>query len=210
MIYNIPVTQAIIIELGLFLISLTTALFLAHKIKTTQYLKKYTQTVIMSFAVLTFFMTGSLILIGNTASIIYKAKIYGMWQDLSNPKWTLNEIQKQTELSHVQSQLPKDENAFYGSIIMYYKFGCPDCGAIKKEWDAQTPDDPNIYWVSTRSEEGKKLIQKYTANEVPSGIYVHKNGTYTVHILYKKDRDGKPVFNQGEFDALMNEYRLCL
>lgn len=62
-------------------------------------------------------------------------------------------------------------------LIVYYKFGCPDCKVIYKEMKQLQEEHGNIYFVSTRSEQGKKLLKQYPVEEVPFGVYVFEDNS---------------------------------
>ena len=67
-----------------------------------------------------------------------------------------------------------DETSLQGAILLYYKPGCPDCTAI---WDELTnavaeADKPDVYFINTKSPTGRKLLERYPVEDVPSGVYV--------------------------------------
>lgn len=108
--------------------------------------------------------------------------------------------------SPVESTLP--ETLEPGAIIIYYRFDCPDCHAIYEDLMRATENVDNIYFVSSRSEQGKALIELYPVNEVPSGIYLRTytyNGAieFTRKILYYTDANGNVVFDQANFNRLL-------
>lgn len=100
---------------------------------------------------------------------------------------TTDKMWYRIENSPVESKLPDD---FYddptGCLIIYYKFGCPDCEAMHQQLTDLTADMKNIYWISTRSEQGQTLLEKYPVSEVPSAVYIKHDGTPLTYILYRR------------------------
>ena len=94
-----------------------------------------------------------------------------------------------------------------GKILLFYKFGCKDCETIYDELQESTKD-ADVLWVSTRSEEGKKLVEAYGIVEVPTGIYIRNNAyndalPYTKKLLYKVDEDGNSQYDKTAVDRLI-------
>ena len=86
-----------------------------------------------------------------------------------------------------------------GVIFIYYKFGCEDCEAVYHELkQAFEKANVNVYWVSTQTENGKKLLDSYPVEEVPTGIYVRKQN-YNDALSYTQK---KLFYKQG------NEYHI--
>lgn len=96
------------------------------------------------------------------------------------------------------------DNISGGTIIIYYKFGCKDCEAIYKDLKTAINDIDDVYWISTKSETGEALLEKYPVTEVPSGIYIRNNTlsgsvTFSKFILYTVDENGNSVLNNDEY-----------
>ena len=132
-------------------------------------------------------------------NVIQTAKKHGMYQKFSEITW------KQTTdgILHtpVETKVPKD---ITNSIIIFYRFGCPDCEqtyAACKLYFADAPD--KVYWVSSRSEQGKKLIKQYPISEVPSGVYIKEPKHGISYILYRKEND-KTVLNTEAAQNLLD------
>jgi uncharacterized C2H2 Zn-finger protein len=116
---------------------------------------------------------------------------------------SLNEIKWEQALKALQNT-PVEDNIkgkdLKNSIILYYKFGCPDCDAVfalEKNYFKNN----KVYWVSTRSKQGKKLLEKYSVQEVPSGVYIDSNGAGTALILYYSE-NGESKFDTNNADVL--------
>ena len=108
--------------------------------------------------------------------------------------------------SPVESEINTD-NISGGTIILYYKFGCEDCEAVYKDVKAQVKDVSDVYWISTESETGKKLLDEYPVTEVPSGVYVRNNTlsgsvTFSKFVLYTTDKDGNTILNDDVYYGL--------
>lgn len=98
--------------------------------------------------------------------------------------------------------VPGDLAELKGCIVVYYKYGCPDCADVHDDLVAAIDSQPGAYVVYSGTEDGKRLLEAYPVEQVPSGVYVVKNDptvTYIAHQLYIEDRNNpeKPA----EFDA---------
>ena len=68
--------------------------------------------------------------------------------------------------------------------------------------------DADVLWISTRSDTGKKLVEEYKIEEVPSGVYVRENAyndalPYTKKLLYTVNADGETKFDKTAIDRLL-------
>lgn len=106
----------------------------------------------------------------NNLALKYGA--YGNGQHIQ----TLNEINDCTLVNGFLDQSKELPDDLSGCIIIYIKYGCPDCRSIHDEIVncIQDNDVNNIYFVSTRSEKGSQLLELYPVNEVPTGVYIRK------------------------------------
>ncbi len=92
-----------------------------------------------------------------------------------------------TQLWHHIHRSPEEDKVpddLHGKIIIYYRFGCPDCSAVYPQLTEKLKEYKNVYWISTRSAQGKELIAKYPVKEVPSVLYVKHDDTYATAIIY--------------------------
>ena len=110
--------------------------------------------------------------------------------------------------SPVEDSLPENYDELKGAIIIYYKFDCPDCKAIYNELSQKVKDNPNVYWVSSRTEQGKKILEKYPVEKVPTGIYIRKEDfggeiNFTAKVLYKADENEKTVLDKEAIERLL-------
>ncbi len=137
----------------------------------------------------------------------HKAIKYGAFGNFEEVE-TISSVLKNTDKGFIESDnIPED---LHGSIIIYFKYGCPDCSGIHDallQAVASHPDN-KIYFVSSRSEFGKELLKTYGVDAVPSGIYIPKNSTdlYHIEVLYNLDhKPGEPVIFMSEnFETLIN------
>lgn len=135
------------------------------KRKTDEITKKTTKTLIVQI-ITGVFVVCSAISICNNVTTIKKARTHGMFQSLNEIKWeqALKALQNTPVEDNIEGKDLKN------SIILYYKFGCPDCDAVfalEKNYFKNN----KVYWVSTRSKQGKKLLEKYPVQEVPWCLY---------------------------------------
>lgn len=111
-----------------------------------------------------------------TAAIYNKIAIdYGAYGDYQSTL-TPGMISQMPYYSFIDqsNNLPDDLG---GKIIIYYRYNCKDCQAIHDDLlnYLTDKDTTNIYFVSTRSEIGQKLVKDiFYVNEVPTAIYVYK------------------------------------
>lgn len=116
---------------------------------------------------------------------------------------TINQLYNGIKNTPVEDKLPEDTS---GCIILFYKFGCKDCEAIYNELLEYTKNKPKIYWVSSRSEQGKALLENYPIESVPTGIYIHTNSDktrYTKKSLYYTSNSGDILLDKTAIDRLL-------
>lgn len=129
-------------------------------------------TTIVSLILWILFVT-ALIIIGVQ---IDTAKSHGMYQK----NMPFAEMVLSNKKSPAESKVPEK---LAGSIIIYYKYGCDDCEDIYEDLSNKVKDKSNVYWISTRSQQGKKLLKNYPVDTVPSAVYV-RNDTFNGNILF--------------------------
>lgn len=116
---------------------------------------------------------------------------------------TLTQLYTGIGKAPVEDKLPDNIS---GCIIIFYKFGCKDCETIYQELSDYVDSRDNIYWVSSRSSQGKALLANYPIESIPTAIYIHENSdgnAYTKKTLYQKDRDGNTIFDTNAMDRLL-------
>ncbi len=116
---------------------------------------------------------------------------------------TLSEAFQGIRLSPAEDVLPSDLD---DTLVVYYRFGCDECEAlhdtIQEHIDAfERETGTRIYWVSTRSEQGKYLRTECpVANlTVPSFLYIRTHNAFGesqfyIENLYFRDPDGTHFF----------------
>ena len=121
-----------------------------------------------------FILSISMIMIySNYNSLALKYGAYGNGQKLQ----TINEIYDCTILRGFVDQSETLPDNIRGKLIIFYKYGCPDCREIHNEIITCLQENDVInetYFVSTRSEIGAELIKTYPVKEVPTGIYIRE------------------------------------
>lgn len=81
------------------------------------------------------------------------------------------------EYSPEEDVLPDDYSELKGKIILYFRFGCQDCEDVYEDLSRQIePVRDDVYWVSTRSEQGERLRETYPVDHVPSLVYISTTG----------------------------------
>lgn len=113
----------------------------------------------------------------------------------------LNRLCKYITTTPRADKLPDDLS---GSIIIFYRFDCPDCSdiydTIRTHIDSYVQehiseyddvDYEHIYYIPTRSEQGKELISKFHITSVPTGVYVYENFDEDDPVFVQKTLDIK-------------------
>lgn len=115
-------------------------------------------------------------------SIYVNGKMHGMY----NANRPISTITSHIETSPVEDRLPpKDKRD--NILVLMYRFGCKDCIATYQELQMAFGSYPNVYWVSSRSKQGKALLKEHPVSEVPSAIYLYGKGGAVMATLYKND-----------------------
>ena len=109
---------------------------------------------------------------------------------------------KTIHTSPIESKLPDDLNTLKQSVIIYYRFGCPDCDAVYPELSKIFSQIDNVYWIASRSEQGKTLLEKYPVNEVPTAIYIKSDGTQLTYVLYENTNNGTTINTENINDLM--------
>lgn len=125
---------------------------------------------------------------GLALSVVICAR--GMFHGMQGLGMTLPAIERSTDLSPCdQAHELGSADEVPGHIIVLYRFACPDCedayGAIR---DAVRGQD--VMWVSSRSDVGHELCERYDVEWVPSVLSVSSDGHAVVRDLYADDLSG--------------------
>lgn len=96
-----------------------------------------------------------------------------------------------------------------GHIVCLYRFGCDDCDATYKELAKKFGD--KAQWVSSRSEIGHELVEKYNIKSVPTALYFKKNvtGNQSDVIqaqLFIGDDEREPEVNYPSVEKILTAY----
>lgn len=86
-----------------------------------------------------------------------------------------------------EDTLPDD---LHNTCIIYYRFTCDDCEAIYDDLRTTFLGYSNVYWISTRSPQGKALTEQYPVSQVPSAVYIDNNGLAHTYLLMTRDSEG--------------------
>lgn len=137
-----------------------------------------------------------LLLSGNkTAKLKTEAQLRG-----ADAMATFYEILNSLKDTPKEDTLPKDLS---GSIVIFYRFGCPDCKAIYPELNERLSDVPDVYYVLSRSEQGKELRKSYPIPSVPTAMYFSANGKHCYTYELDKQEDGTTVLNTENLERLL-------
>lgn len=124
-----------------------------------------------------------LIATGNMMNIMKK---HGCENPLQYKK-TISQAWKSIYASPKETLLPSNKNDI---LVIYYRFGCHDCELLYHTLKEQLNDVSDVYWIATRSKQGKQLRKQYPITDVPSGVAIKKDKSRT-RILFQKQ--GKEI-----------------
>lgn len=98
-------------------------------------------------------------------------------------KHNINEIIHAVKNTPVEDTLPENlENI----IVVYYRFGCNDCNLLYNELSACFSEINDVYWIATRSKQGKHLREQFPVENVPSALFIKNETTAVTFDLYTK------------------------
>ena len=137
-----------------------------------------------------------LLLSGNkTAKLKTEAQLRG-----AGATATFSEIRNSLKNTPKEDTLPKDLS---GSIVIFYRFGCPDCEAIYPELNERLSEVPDVYYVLSRSKQGEKLRESYPISSVPTAMYFSANKEHCYTYELDKQKDGTTVLNTENLERLL-------
>lgn len=133
---------------------------------------------------------------------------YGAFGDFTQTE-TISSITNKTNAGFIdQSDILPDN--ITGCILIYYKYGCPDCMAIHDELVSTLANvnTSKVFFVSTRSEKGLQLLKKYPVDEIPSAVYISKDQTtshgYYVSLLFDEHSTDNAQYLESNLLDLIN------
>ena len=103
-----------------------------------------------------------------------------------------NRINHQVELEYT----PQD-----GDIVIYVRYGCPGCELIYNELSTIAQNNKNIYFISTRTDTGRTLMETYPTTSVPSAVLIGSNIPY-VSLIYTTEY-GDLIFDESALNELL-------
>lgn len=76
-------------------------------------------------------------------------------------------------VSHVQNTPDSADSIEKGDLVVFYKFGCPDCDAVYDDANALAAESGvTLKWVSTDTDLGHEFAEKHGIDWTPTGVYV--------------------------------------
>lgn len=126
------------------------------------------------------------------------ASSHGMYQN--NLSWKT--ITESIQTTPKEDKLPKN---LTGCIILYYRFGCSDCEAVYPAMSEFFDGYDDVYWISTRSKQGKTLLETYPVAHVPTGVYITDSGTGIYRTMYF-DSTKEVLFHETHAEELLQLY----
>lgn len=161
-----PMNNAFILTIACFAATTFAALFLTFYIRRQ---KEACENTIEARIIRAIILASAAVILCTGTMIVAvqaKAEKHGAYGDPMTFADTLRAINH----SPVEDELPED---LRGKIILYFRFGCPDCEAVFEELSRRAePYGDDVYWISTRSEQGIELRKTYPCDHVPSAVYI--------------------------------------
>lgn len=120
----------------------------------------------------------------------------GIQRGVFDPETSLIEIYQKLSHTPKESKLPERKN-LGNAMLIFFRFGCSDCEAVYQDLSLALQNKPDIYWVSTMSNQGQDLLSKYPISETPTLIYIYPDAErFAIFELHTKDQNNNIVLNQ--------------
>lgn len=115
-------------------------------------------------------------------------------------------MEKYNATTPIENKLPQNLN---GCTLIIYRYDCPSCHDIHADLVDKLKNQNKVYYVCSRSEQGKQIVEEYNVPEVPYGIYIPKsdNETLTRVSLSKSGSDGTQVVDDYNLNRLFRASR---
>lgn len=98
----------------------------------------------------------------------------------------------------------QDESELSDCLLVYFRFGCPDCEAVHADLSKTLDDAERVYYISTRSRQGAALMERFPVDEVPCVVYVYPDGaSFAKSVPYRRDASGHAVFDESRVRDLL-------
>lgn len=119
---------------------------------------------------------------------------HGMYENI-----TFRDMIAHNRVSPTEDTLPETPN---NCLIIFYKYGCEDCEAIYEDLSNALKQVDRVYWVSSRSKQGQKLLQTYPVKVVPTGVYIYNDSTtadphYVKKVLYTHEKENTVLYEDN-------------
>lgn len=96
-----------------------------------------------------------------------------------------------------------DIDTLNNSVIIYVRYDCPDCVALHNQ--LLELESENVIFLSSRSETGKSVREKYDIDltEVPQGVYINDDGK-AITISIMRNENNNPVIDYQQINNLLD------
>lgn len=154
---------------------------------------KVRMTALLTLSIINTALIASLIVV---TSVYQAAQRHGMYDNSISTAQMFRSLR----LTPEEDELPSD---LRHSIILYYRFTCSDCEDVYPEINRALRGRSNIYWVSTRSEQGSRLMEQYPVEQVPTGVYIDSDLKPHIYLLFSRE-NGKAIPDNDAIQRLLN------
>lgn len=139
--------------------------------------------------------------VATTASAFHRGLPSDIWYKL-----TMSDI-RQGQATSFDLNVPPTEAEQKGAIVVFTKFGCPDCAAIRPDLLNMIRNKKHIYIVSSQSDYGKKYAKECDFHTVPTAVYFYRktqpNGTKYAQYPLDLHKDNKVTLDKEAFKQLL-------
>lgn len=108
-------------------------------------------------------------------------------------------------IDHAQTVPTSADSIEQGDLVVFYKFGCPDCDAVYDDANALAAESGvTLKWVSTDTDLGREFAETHGIDWTPTGVYVLNSkigDTEIVQMHIDKTEDDQTILDA---DALTN------
>lgn len=99
-------------------------------------------------------------------------------------------------------------------ILIFYSKDCSNCKAIEKNINTILRKHKDVIIIDVDQKNGEEFINKFGMKKLATAYYVPINKTVDYEYinenkanLVKKDKNGQKIFNQEEFDRLLEKQK---
>lgn len=102
-----------------------------------------------------------------------------------------------------QSDQWQGSSSMAGKVIIMYRYTCEDCEATSHAIEAAlAADGIEHLWISSRSEKGFDIRNRYNVNEVPYYIAFSPNGSVLTKSAFRTNEKDEPEMDKAAYEEV--------